>query len=97
MPLVAATLALYAVPVTPVGSDVVVIVTLGTIVSKRLTEALTGVGLVESVTVMATLFVPDPVGVPVICPAVLILSPTGRPDATNVYGVVPPVAFTVAE
>jgi hypothetical protein len=54
--------------------------------------------LPESFTVMFALLVPaGPVGVPLITPVPeLIVSPAGRPVADHVYGVVPPVAATVA-
>src|SRR6185312_10223983 len=55
------------------------------------------VGLVESVTVMATVLVPAAVGVPLIAPVEEFrFNPAGRPVADQVYGVVPPDAASVA-
>jgi hypothetical protein len=94
-PAAATVVAGYATPTIPLGSAVVVIVTVVPIVICRFAVALKW-GLVESVTVIAAVLVPaGPVGVPVIWPAALIESPAGKPVAVNVYGVVPPVASTV--
>ena len=48
------------------------------------------------VAVIAAVVVPAEVGVPLICPAALMVRPAGRPVALKVRGAVPPVAFTVA-
>jgi peptidyl-tRNA hydrolase len=51
---------------------------------------------VESVAVTVTENVPLDAGDPEIAPeAALMVSPEGNPEADQVYGVVPPVAFTV--
>ena len=57
------------------------------------------VALAESVTVTVKLELPAAVGVPAIPPAALIDNPFGRlPDVTvQLYGGVPPLAFTDAE
>ena len=98
-PPVAATVALYAWPAAPEGSEVVVIVSVdGLIVSGMLAVAVWAVGVEESdtLTVMFPLLVP--VGVPVIAPVVgLRLKPLGNPNAAQEYGVAPPVAASVAE
>jgi hypothetical protein len=75
----------YPVPTTPLGSGLLVIVRgagLIVIVSP-VVEAVWGVGVVESVTVMITdTALPGAVGVPPIAPVpVLIVSPAGRPVA----------------
>jgi hypothetical protein len=46
--------------------------------------AVCAVGCAESVTVNVTALVPAVVGVPVIAPDELMLSPLGKPDAVNV-------------
>jgi hypothetical protein len=66
-------------------------------VSGRIFVVTRFVGNVESVTVIVTTLIPPAVGVPVIDPPGLIVSPGGNPVAVNVYGWVPPLAFTVAE
>lgn len=57
-------------------------------------RALVAVALTLSLTWTVKLLVPAVVGVPVITPAVLMVSPAGRVPAVldQVYGVVPPVA-----
>jgi hypothetical protein len=51
---------------------------------------------VPAVAVTVTLKLPDAVGVPLIVPAELIVSPPGSPLAAHVKMPVPPVAATVA-
>lgn len=69
----------------------------GAEVIVRLSPALTVV-LFESVTVTLTVNVPTLVGVPVIAPvADEILSPSGSPEADQVYGGEPPVAARLTE
>jgi hypothetical protein len=83
---------------TPCGSgDCVAIVKPVPIDMERLAFAVCW-GLVESFTVTFAVLGPaGPVGVPLITPVpALIVSPAGRPVADHVYGVVPPVAATVA-
>jgi hypothetical protein len=86
----------YIEPTVPLGSSVVVIVSLAALtVSAKLTVAVCGVGVVESVTVNPTVAVPavPSAGVPLIAPEdPLIESPLGRLVAVNLYGVVPPLA-----
>ena len=53
--------------------------------------------MVESVAVIVTVLVPRVVAVPVIAPVdAWSVRPAGRPVANQVYGVVPPVAASVA-
>jgi hypothetical protein len=67
------------------------------ILSDRFTVLVRAVGVVESLTVTATVLVAAAVGVPLITPVVwLILKPGCNPVADQVYGEVPPVACTVA-
>ena len=81
----------------PFGSDDVVIVSCPVIVSDRLLLAVRCVGFVESVTVTTTVPELAPCGVPLMTPLDgSMLRPAGRPVADHVYGVVPPVAATVA-
>lgn len=96
VPPVAAKLAAYAAPTTPFGSDVVVTVSLGTMVIERLAVVVCGVGVVESATVTLAALVPAALGVPVIRPDPLIESPAGNPMPEKVYGKVPPEAPIVA-
>ena len=85
VPPVAATVALYAAPTTPPGSDVVVMDGGAMMVIDRLAVAVKCVGLVESVTVTATVLAPAVVGVPVMAPEeALIVSPAGNPVADQV-------------
>ena len=93
----AATVMLYAWPVAPEVSDVVVIVSgPEAIFNVRVTVAVCGVGVVESVALMITLPLLAAVGVPVIAPVpALIERPAGRPVADQVYGAIPPVAAMV--
>ena len=87
----------YAVLTTPDGNDDVVIESWPVIVIDRLFVAVRCVGFVESVTVMFTVLVAAAVAVPLMTPVdASMLSPVGRPVADHVYGVVPPVALTVA-
>lgn len=79
----------------PPGRELVVIARGELITRVRLAVAVS-FGLVESVTVTATVKVPVAVGVPVIWPLGLMESPVGKPVAVKVYGVVPPEAITVA-
>src|SRR5579883_801173 len=82
----------------PGFSAVVVMVrSAGVMFSARLALPVSAVGVVESVTLMVTLPLLGPVGVPVMAPVEgLIESPPGRPVADQVYGGVPPVAASVA-
>ena len=81
----------------PPGNDVVVMLGGAMIVITRLAVALRWVGLVESVTVTTAVLLPAVVGLPPITPVdALMLRPVGSPVADQVYGVVPPLAATVA-
>jgi len=92
----AVTVALYAVPTVPFGREVVVSTSpVGAIVMVTF-PVLVCAGLLESVTVTDAVNVPAAVGVPVIWPLGLMDSPAGRPVAVKLYGMVPPVAVTVA-
>ena len=53
-------------------------------------------GLAESFTVIATVAVPEAVGVPLMTPAVLIDNPLGKPVADQLKGPVPPLDASVA-
>ena len=83
-PPAAATVALYAAPATPFGSDAVVMVSPALMVMDRFAVAVRCVGLVESVTVICAVPLLAALGVPVIAPAALIDNPLGRPVALNV-------------
>jgi hypothetical protein len=54
-------------------------------------------GVLESVTAIDGVLVPEAVGVPEMVPEELIVRPAGRPVADQVYGVVPPPAAIFAE
>jgi len=98
VPPVAVTVKLYAVPIVPLGREVVVIVRVDeAMVSDKVAVAVC-CGVPESFTVTTTLaFATAVVGVPVIVPFdALIESPAGNPVADQVYRTVPPVADTVA-
>ncbi len=96
-PVAASVTPAYAVFTTPDGSDVVVIANWPAMLIDSVLVALRWVGLVESVTVIVTVLDPAVVGAPVIAPLeASMLRPAGRPVADHVYGVVPPVAATVA-
>ncbi len=75
---------------------VVIVRIAGAMFSARLALPVSGVGVVESVTLIVILPLFGPVGVPLITPEALIERPPGRPVADQVYGGVPPVAKTVA-
>ena len=60
-------------------------------------EALSWLGVLESVTVMVGVLVPPALGVPEMAPEELIVRPAGSPVADQVYGNVPPLAVIVAE
>jgi hypothetical protein len=97
VPPAAASVALYAVPTTPPGSEAVVMTTGPTMVIDRFAVAVRGAGLVESVAVKVAVDVPAVVGLPVIWPVdVLKSNPAGRLVAAHVIGLVPPVAARVA-
>jgi GR25 family glycosyltransferase involved in LPS biosynthesis len=67
------------------------------IVSEKLLVEVCAVGAVASITVTITVLVAVAVGVPLITPVdALMLNPVGNPVAVQPYGVVPPVAATVA-
>jgi hypothetical protein len=97
----AVSLAEYATPTCPFGSDVVVLVSvLGAMVSVIATDALCA-GLLESVTVKVS-GAPDiaAVGVPVMAPVEAFSdNPAGSVPLVSdqVYGFVPPVAVRFAE
>jgi len=81
-PPVAATVVEYAAPAAPFGSDAVVIEGAAAIAIARFADAVRCVGEVESVTVMAAVLVPDALGVPEICPVLLLIPrPAGKPVA----------------
>jgi hypothetical protein len=97
VPPVATTEPLYAIPAVAAVNVVVVIdnalAVTAEIVICRLALALLAVGVVESVTLNATVVAPAEVGVPVIAPVVLLsTNPPGSPLALYLYGFVPPAA-----
>jgi hypothetical protein len=101
VPPVAANVDEYEVPAVPPGREEVVIctaVTEAVTVMLRLAVAVCA-GELESVTLTVNEEVPAVVGVPLITPEVLSVRPAGNePELTDqVYGVVPPLAATVAE
>lgn len=61
-----------------------------------MTMVYVAVAFVPAVAVTVTVKLPDAVGVPLIVPAELIVSPPGSPLAAQVMVPVPPVAATVA-
>jgi hypothetical protein len=101
-PPVAANVVLYAVPTVPLGNgDIVVIDNAGVaaIVNVKLLLAVWWVGLVESVTWNVGEKLPDAVGVPLNAPVdAFNVTPAGKLPLVidHVYGVVPPVAASVA-
>ena len=95
-PPLAASVAEYAVFVTPPGSEEVVICTIvaaAVIVILKFADVLP-TGELESLTLTVNDEVPVVLGVPLIWPEPLRLKPAGKdPDLTDqVYGAVPPVA-----
>ena len=99
VPPVAATVVLgYATFTFPFGSVVVVIFSCGAMVMEKVADLVKGVPGVVSVTVTCTLLVvPAADGVPVIIPVPELMErPAGRLIAAQLYGIVPPVALTVA-
>ena len=96
VPPFAANVAEYAEPTMPPDSEVVVMDSGGVIVSERLAVAFKGVGVEESVRVIATVLVPAAEGLPLMTPVdALMFNPAGRPVAAQVYGVLPPVPVSV--
>jgi hypothetical protein len=95
-PPVAASVWLYATPIWPFGTLVVVITRSGGIVIDKALVAVSA-GVCESVTRTVKLEVPAVVGVPEITPPALKLSPAGRLPVwrDQEYGVTPPVAANV--
>lgn len=93
-PPVAATVPETADPTVALGSDVVVIVSGGGAIVRP--TLLLAVAPVESVTVTDTLTLPAVVGVPLMLPSGVALSPSGNPLTANVYGGTPPEAATLA-
>ena len=64
-----------------------------TVIDTFLTVRDKGVPVVESVTTKVGVIVPvEPVAVPEITPAVVIVRPAGSPLTVQLYGVVPPAA-----
>ena len=61
-----------------------------------MTMVYVAVAFVPAAAVTVTVKLPDAVGVPLIVPAELIVSPPGSPLAAHVMVPVPPVAATVA-
>lgn len=92
----AVTVAVYGTPLTPLGSDVVVMFRGAAMTSENVLFTVCGFGVPLSVTVIVTELVPAAEAVPVICPvAGSIDNPAGSPVALNVYGATPPAAVTV--
>jgi hypothetical protein len=84
VPPLAVTDVVYGAPATPLGSDVVLITKAAPMVRGKLAVLVKCVPVVESVTVMTTVLLPAAAGVPVICPAALIVRFAGNPVALNV-------------
>jgi hypothetical protein len=100
VPPFAARFAVYAFPTWPLGSEPVVTATAdGVIVRESVTDLLC-TGWLESVTLkVSEVAFAEVVGVPLMRPALDKLSPPGKVPlvSDHWYGVVPPVAFRVAE
>lgn len=98
VPFVAATLAVYAAFIVPLGSVVVVIETGVTSAATLTVKFALAFTPPASVTVIVKLELPAAVGVPVIAPPEASVSPAGSvPLVTaKLYGVVPLIASTVA-
>ena len=80
-------------PAAPAGREADVTLTSGTMTSESEADAEAAVPAVESVTRIVTEAVPLVVGVPEICPVLVLMPrPDGRPVADQVYGVFPPPA-----
>ena len=83
----------------PLGSEAVLIESTGFTRMRNCLNVVCAVGIAESLTVTVKVDVPDVVGTPLICPvAVFKVSPVGKAPAVTlqVYGVVPPLACSVA-
>ena len=100
VPPLAANVAVYAVPtVPPVSEEVVTCTDAPAAVTTMLKFAVAlCAGELASVTFTVNDAVPDDVGVPLICPALLSVSPAGKvpEEIDQLYGVVPPLAASVA-
>ena len=100
VPPLAASVAVYAVPTVPPLSDVVVTCTGVTAAATTMLKLFVVLcaGELESVTFKVNDAVPAVVGVPLICPALLSVSPAGNApeEIDQLYGVVPPLAASVA-
>jgi hypothetical protein len=102
VPPLAVSVAEYTVPACPAGNALVVICTgtaVALTVSVNVFVVVCAVGVVESVTFAVKLNVPAAIGVPEIVPVPDSVTPAGSaPEAMlQLYGVVPPVATSVAE
>src|SRR5450759_2067890 len=94
----AAKLAEYAVPTVPMGAEAVVIASgAGAMVTGE--GRLAGAMLVPaaSVTLTITVKLPAFVGVPLMAPAAVAVTPSGRPVTVRLYGGTPPDAVRLAE
>ena len=92
---VAVTVRLYATPTVPVAGGAALVI-VGATVPALITmlNACVALGNVPLAAVIVPLNVPAVVGVPAMTPALLIVTPPGKPVAVNVIGAVP-VAVTV--
>jgi len=101
VPPVAARVNEYAVPTIPFGTEAVVIVSVGALALMLMESGLvaTPTGEEESATCTVKLDWPALVGVPLMVPPLLKLSPAGNAPAETVheYGAVPPEAVSVDE
>ena len=92
MPPEAPRLAEYALFTVPSGSVAVVTArSAGAIVTRNVAFAFAPA---PSLTAAAIEYCPAVVGVPLIAPDAVALSPSGRPDALYVYGGTPPEALS---
>src|ERR1700741_3634941 len=96
MPPVAASVVVYACPVTAVGSVVVVMPSTAATVSDRF--ALAVCALASVTLTVSAVAAAAAVGVPVMAPALVSCSPAGSAPAASdqLYGAVPPLAASVA-
>ena len=92
---VAVTVKLYATPTVPVagGAALVMVGAVGAPALITMLNACVALGNVPLAAVIVPLNVPAVVGAPAIVPALLIVTPPGKPAAVNVIGAVP-VAVT---
>ena len=89
--------ALYAVPAVPLGAEAVVIPSGAGAMVKPGNAAPTMLVPAASFTLTITVNLPAVFGVPLMTPAGVTVTPSGRPVTVQVYGGTPPDAVRLAE